>query len=122
MPSRRHSRHTGPIYLANCFLLTWIFHQVQFTAGSGFHPASYKWIAASMMPAARYHNYYTRLFFGGRQPLCGIGVRSLMALTSMPAVASARTADSRPAPGPLTRTSTLRIPYSLTLLAAVSEA
>src|ERR1700681_972494 len=40
----------------------------------------------------------------------------------MPAVASARTADSRPAPGPLTRTSAERSPYSFTLLAAVSEA
>src|ERR1051326_2710642 len=40
----------------------------------------------------------------------------------MPAVASARTADSRPAPGPLTRTSAERSPYSFTLLAAVREA
>ena len=44
--------------------------------------------------------------FGGRHPLCGIGVTSLMSRTSSPAVANARTADSRPAPGPLTRTST----------------
>src|SRR5581483_1498698 len=42
--------------------------------------------------------------------------------TSIPAVAHARTADSRPAPGPLTRTSTERSPYSLTLFAAVNEA
>src|SRR5580698_11259821 len=42
--------------------------------------------------------------------------------TSRPAVARARTADSRPAPGPLTLTSTLRKPDSLALLAAVSDA
>src|ERR1019366_3692099 len=65
---------------------------------------------------------YTLRFFGGRQPLCGIGVTSLMARTSMPAVESARTADSRPEPGPLTRTSTTRSPLSPALLAAVSAA
>src|SRR5580658_10343035 len=42
--------------------------------------------------------------------------------TSKPAVARARTADSRPAPGPLTATSTLRSPDSLALFAAVSDA
>src|SRR5271163_3078605 len=51
-----------------------------------------------------------------------MGVRSLIDRTSMPAVASARTADSRPAPGPLTRTSTERKPDSLALLAACSDA
>src|SRR5580698_5101283 len=51
-----------------------------------------------------------------------MGVRSLMDFTSIPTVASARTADSRPAPGPETRTSTERRPYSLALLAAVIEA
>src|SRR5438445_5709558 len=51
-----------------------------------------------------------------------MGVRSLIDLTSIPAVDSARTADSRPEPGPATRTSTVRNPYSLALLAAVSEA
>ncbi len=53
---------------------------------------------------------YTLRRFGGRQPLCGIGVASLMLRTSMPAAAKARIADSRPEPGPLTRTSTLRTP------------
>src|SRR5580658_7407193 len=53
---------------------------------------------------------YTRRRFGGRQPLCGIGVVSLIDRTSIPAEASARTADSRPEPGPLTRTSTVRTP------------
>src|SRR5690348_14736840 len=66
--------------------------------------------------------YYTRLFFGGRQPLCGMGVTSLMERTSMPAVESARTADSRPEPGPATRTSTVRSPASFALFAAVSDA
>src|ERR1700688_2121965 len=64
----------------------------------------------------------TRRFFGGRQPLCGIGVRSRMERTSSPAVDNARTADSRPAPGPLTATSTVRRPDSFALFAAVSDA
>src|SRR6185312_4476512 len=64
----------------------------------------------------------TLRFFGGRQPLWGIGVVSRMVRTSKPAVASARTADSRPEPGPLTRTSTVRSPTSFALLAAVSAA
>src|SRR5579864_1232 len=45
-----------------------------------------------------------------------------MVRTSSPAVASALTADSRPAPGPLTFTSTERNPDSLALLAAVNDA
>src|SRR3954454_15884448 len=44
--------------------------------------------------------------FGGRQPLCGIGVTSLIDLTCRPADASAWMADSRPLPGPCTRTCT----------------
>src|SRR3974390_1790192 len=51
-----------------------------------------------------------------------MGVVSLIPRTSIPAVDSARTADSRPAPGPLTRTSTTRRPYSFALFAAVSDA
>src|SRR5438309_11762018 len=53
---------------------------------------------------------YTLRRFGGRQPLCGIGVTSRIERTSIPDAANARTADSRPEPGPLTRTSTLRTP------------
>src|SRR3954451_12024160 len=64
----------------------------------------------------------TRRFFGGRHPLCGIGVLSLIARTSRPDVASARMADSRPDPGPLTRTSTTRRPTSLAFEAAVMDA
>src|ERR1017187_4951568 len=105
MPSRRHSRQTGPIYLAK--LLSLPFLQVRFTAMAGLRPASFP---------------YTLRFFGGRQPLCGIGVTSLMERTSIPAVDSARTADSRPDPGPLMRTSTVRNPLSPALLAAVMAA
>src|SRR5947209_8370898 len=59
------------------------------------------WLAQLGMRLAR----YTRLRFGGRQPLCGMGVTSRIAFTSNPAAAKARIADSRPEPGPLTRTS-----------------
>src|SRR6266851_9329306 len=65
---------------------------------------------------------YTRRRFGGRHPLCGIGVTSRMERTSMPDEASARTADSRPDPGPLTRTSTLRTPWSRAIFAAFDAA
>src|SRR5262245_51267741 len=67
-------------------------------------------------------NTYTRSFFGGRHPLCGIGVTSRIDFTSRPEVASARIADSRPDPGPLTRTSTVRRPTSFALPAAVIDA
>src|SRR5688500_15769379 len=53
---------------------------------------------------------HTRRRFVGRQPLCGIGVTSRIDFTSMPIVCSARMADSRPEPGPFTRTSTERTP------------
>jgi hypothetical protein len=46
----------------------------------------------------------------------------VIARTSIPAVARARTADSRPEPGPATRTSTVRRPVSFALLAAVRDA
>src|SRR3974390_1245702 len=65
----------------------------------------------------------TRRRLGGRQPLCGIGVTSRIATMCNPAAASARTADSRPEPGPLTFTSTLFIPkVSRAALAHESEA
>src|SRR6185503_13880131 len=54
----------------------------------------------------------TRRRFGGRHPLCGIGVTSLIDLISSPVACSARIEDSRPDPGPFTRTSTLRTPCS----------
>src|SRR4051794_37098267 len=39
--------------------------------------------------------------FGGRQPLCGVGVTSLIVPTSRPTACSDRIAVSRPEPGPL---------------------
>src|SRR3954471_21162142 len=58
--------------------------------------------------------------FGGRQPLCGMGVTSVMAVTSRPAAWSDRMACSRPGPGPLTKPSTWRMPCSIALRAAPS--
>ena len=52
----------------------------------------------------------TRRFFGGRQPLCGSGVTSSIALIVRPAACRAVMADSRPEPGPLTLTSTSLTP------------
>src|SRR5512145_936209 len=64
----------------------------------------------------------TLLRFGGRQPLCGIGVTSRIERTSRPAVCRARIADSRPDPGPLTSTSHERMPNALSALVALSAA
>src|SRR3954454_22327218 len=60
--------------------------------------------------------------FGGRQPLCGIGVTSLIDLTCSPAAASAWMADSRPLPGPCTRTCTRFTPAVSASRAACSAA
>src|SRR5664279_10255 len=60
--------------------------------------------------------------FGGRHPLCGVGVTSWMAPTSRPVACRERMAVSRPEPGPLTKTSTLRMPCSWALRAAASAA
>src|SRR3954454_6720183 len=59
---------------------------------------------------------------GGRQPLCGIGVTSEMLVIFMPSAFSARTADSRPGPGPLIRTSRFFTPHSTATLPARSAA
>src|SRR5579871_3139338 len=48
---------------------------------------------------------YTRRRLGGRHPLCGIGVTSLMTVISRPIACNARIAASRPLPGPFTHTS-----------------
>src|SRR6185437_16253134 len=64
----------------------------------------------------------TLRFFGGRQPLWGIGVTSEMLLIFSPQLLSARTADSRPGPGPPTRTSTFLTPCSWAALPAFSAA
>src|SRR6266540_3247989 len=65
---------------------------------------------------------YTRRRFGGRQPLCGIGVTSRMRLMANPAACRERRAESRPAPGPFTCTWTVRIPKSTAFRAALSAA
>src|SRR5262244_2881025 len=65
---------------------------------------------------------YTRRFFGGRHPLCGIGVTSEMLVIFRPQLLSARTADSRPGPGPPTRTSTFFTPCSCAAVPAFSAA
>src|SRR5438128_2969717 len=65
---------------------------------------------------------YTRRFLGGRQPLCGSGVTSSIALMDKPAACRAVMADSRPEPGPLTRTSISLRPNLVAFSAAVSAA
>src|SRR6188508_3795221 len=60
--------------------------------------------------------------FGGRQPLCGTGVTSVMLLIFMPSALSARTALSRPGPGPLMRTSRFFTPHSCAARPAASAA
>src|SRR5712691_2934334 len=69
------------------------------------------------MPAS-----YTRRRLGGRQPSCGIGVTSRIAVISSPTACSERMAASRPAPGPFTKTSTDLSPNSIALRAAISAA
>src|SRR6185312_14059938 len=64
----------------------------------------------------------TRRRFGGRQPLCGMGVTSRMVVMVMPAACSARSALSRPEPGPETLTSRVRTPCSEAFLPASSAA
>src|SRR3954451_3535374 len=59
---------------------------------------------------------------GGRQPLWGTGVTSLMPDTSMPVFMIERIAVSRPEPGPFTSTSTLRTPCSIARRAHCSAA
>src|SRR6186713_2295381 len=63
-----------------------------------------------------------RRFFGGRQPLCGTGVTSEMLVILNPTAFSARTADSRPGPGPLMRTSMFFTPDSAASRPACSAA
>src|SRR5437868_9644589 len=92
MPSRRHRRQTGPIYRA-----------IKSSSELNFQ-------------------IYTRRRFGGRQPLCGIGVTSRIDFTSSPTVWRARIADSRPEPGPFTRTSSDRMPTVFAALPALSAA
>ncbi len=52
--------------------------------------------------------------------MCGIGVTSVIALTSSPVACRERIAASRPAPGPRTKTSIDRMPCSSAFLAVAS--
>src|SRR5690606_23246557 len=70
----------------------------------------------------RHADRYTRRFLGGRQPLWGSGVTSSIPRTRRPAFWRFRTACSRPAPGPCTRTSTSWSPCRLASLPARSAA
>src|SRR5258706_11147410 len=63
-----------------------------------------------------------RRFFGGLQPLWGTGVTSAMLLILRPSALRARTADSRPGPGPLMRTSRFFTPHSCAARPACSAA
>src|SRR4051812_36004839 len=65
---------------------------------------------------------YMRRRLGGRQPLCGTGVTSAMETILRPRAFSARTADSRPGPGPLMRTSRFFTPCSWAARPAASAA
>src|SRR5574339_213394 len=90
IPSRRHSLQTDPRYRA-----------------TDPPPLSFSSITRQTL---------RRL--GGRHPLCVMGVTSLIDLTSMPAACMALTEDSRPAPGPVTRTSSVLTPCSFAAVAA----
>src|SRR5690606_9121468 len=59
---------------------------------------------------------------GGRQPLCGTGVTSEMLVILMPNAFKERMEDSRPGPGPFTRTSSVLMPYSMAWRPACSAA
>src|SRR6478752_6084563 len=76
----------------------------------------------SLLPFAKSRGAQTRRRLGGRTPLCGLGVTSWIEPTSRPAAVRERMAVSRPEPGPLTKTSTLRIPCSMARRAAASAA
>src|SRR5215472_11531132 len=78
--------------------------------------------SAPVYRAMRLFAPQTRRRLGGRQPLCGTGVTSWMEPTSRPVAWSDLIAVSRPEPGPLTNTSTLRMPCSIARRAAASAA
>ncbi len=64
----------------------------------------------------------TRLFLGGRQPLCGSGVTSSIDLMVTPEAWRPVMALSRPEPGPLTRISISLTPNFAALSAQISAA
>src|ERR1700724_4334190 len=79
-----------------------------------------KTIREAAEPPAVAHQ--TRRRLRGRQPLCGIVVTSRIDVTVKPAACSARSADSRPEPGPATSTSSVRMPCSCAFLETSSAA
>ena len=114
VPALRASLHVGPRYLAiilsiSCLCLLCLKCQpvqVCIRCDCGY----------------RHCAYQTRLRFGGRQPLCGTGVTSVIELISNPRLFRARTDESRPGPGPFTLTSSCFIPNSCAVRPAVSAA
>src|SRR6516165_1555829 len=76
----------------------------------------------SSRDAGVYTGFQTRRRLGGRQPLCGSGVTSSIALIINPADCRPVMALSRPEPGPLTRTSISLTPNLRALSAQVSAA
>src|SRR3970040_743194 len=63
-----------------------------------------------------------RRILGGLQPLWGTGVTSRLVVIFRPSAGSARSAASRPDPGPFTCTSIWRMPCSFALRTASSVA
>ena len=61
--------------------------------------------------------FYTRLRFGGLQPLWGSGVTSSMEAILRPTCCKADMADSRPEPGPFTLISISLTPFRMAVLA-----
>src|SRR6516162_7597078 len=127
MPSRRQRRHTASLYRAKLLspqrtALAADPVMDRFTgAWRPFFPIEFSCLASGQLSVWP-RTHYTRRRFGGRHPLCGTGVTSRIERTSSPDDAKARTADSRPEPGPLTTTSTLRMPWSRAWLAAFAAA
>ena len=66
--------------------------------------------------------FYTLLFFGGLDPLCGIGVTSLIEIILNPLDCKALKAVSLPDPGPFNLTVKVFKPCSCALVAASSAA
>ena len=69
-----------------------------------------------------FHINYTLLFFGGRAPLCAIGVTSFIERILNPLDCKARKAVSLPDPGPFNFTVKVFNPCSCAFVAAVSAA
>src|SRR5205807_3240217 len=79
------------------------------------------WRRRTAVPSTGRKNH-TRRRLRGRQPLWGIGVTSRIDVIVNPAACNARSADSRPDPGPATSTSRVRMPCSIAFCAASSAA